>query len=144
MTFGQSIKTCFSQYATFSGRASRSEYWWWVLFQNLIILPFYVTVMSNNFMAVLWGEESIGSTTASGGALFAGIILSILCLGLFLPSLAVLFRRLHDSGRSGWWFLISLVPFVGSIILFVFTLLPTQPMENRYGPIPEGVYPYMQ
>lgn len=92
MTFGESISTCFSKYATFDGRASRSEYWWFFLF------TFLVSVAS-----------SIVSETLSG----------LFSLGVLLPSLAVGARRLHDVDRSGWFLLLWLIPIIGWIVLFV-------------------------
>ena len=66
------------------------------------------------------------------------VISYIVNLVLLLPSLGVLFRRLHDTGRSGWWWLIGLIPVVGTIVLLVFLLQPSQPYENQYGPEPEN------
>ncbi len=95
MTFGDSISTCFSKYAVFDGRASRSEFWWWVLFTFLTSLA-----------------TSIVSEALS--ALFS--------LGVLLPSLAVGARRLHDTDRSGWFLLLWLIPIVGWIILIVWAV----------------------
>ncbi|MFT7722532.1 MAG: DUF805 domain-containing protein [Roseateles sp.] len=92
MTFQDSIRTCFSKYADFSGRASRPEYWWFFLF------------------LVLCG---VGLMMVSDFAYYA------FALGTLLPGLAVAVRRLRDSGRSGWWVLIGLVPVVGGIVLLV-------------------------
>jgi len=88
MTFGESISTCFSKYATFKGRASRSEYWWFWLFYVLVEVVFYL----------------INET-----------MLSIAQLALFLPSLAVYARRCHDSNHSGWWIL---CPIFNIILMF--------------------------
>jgi uncharacterized membrane protein YhaH (DUF805 family) len=90
MTFGESIKTCFSKYADFSGRASRSEYWWWFLFLVLGTIA-----------------ASIVSDTVS--ALFS--------LATVVPSLAVGCRRLHDIDKSGWFQLLNLIPVIGWIIV---------------------------
>ena len=90
MTFGESIKTCFSKYADCSGRASRSEYWWWFLFLVLGTIA-----------------ASIVSDTVS--ALFS--------LATVVPSLAVGCRRLHDIDKSGWFQLLNLVPVIGWIIV---------------------------
>lgn len=100
-SFGGAISACFSKYATFSGRANRSEYWFWVLFYFIFaIIPMI------NFVAVLV---------------------------FFLPSLAVLVRRLHDTGRSGWWYFIALVPFIGWIWLLVLLCKESEEGENEYG-----------
>ena len=93
MTFTDSIKTCFQKYADFNGKASRSEYWYWVLFYF------------------------IASIVLSIIHPYAGTVFALLVI---LPTLAVAARRLHDTGRSGWWQLIGLVPVVGFIVLIVF------------------------
>ncbi|MBM5575555.1 DUF805 domain-containing protein [Deefgea sp. CFH1-16] len=90
MKFEESIRTCFSKYADFKGRAVRSEYWWWVLF---------------TFLAGV--ALSLAGETVSG-------VFSLLTL---LPSLAVGARRLHDTNRSGWWQLIWFLPIIGWILL---------------------------
>jgi len=105
MTFGQSIKTCFSKYADFNGRASRSEYWWWVLFVFLVS-----------------GATGIVSESLSG----------IFTLAILLPYLAVGARRLHDTDRSGWLLLLNLIPLIGWIILIVFFIQEGKE-PNRFG-----------
>lgn len=92
MTFGESIKTCFSKYATFDGRAVRSEYWWWFLFTTLASVA-----------------SGIVSETLS--ALFS--------VGVLLPSLAVGARRLHDIDKSAWFLLLWCIPLVGWIVMIV-------------------------
>jgi len=104
MTFTDSIKTCFNKYATFDGTASRSEYWWFMLFLVL------------------------GSAAANVVSETLGILFS---LATILPSIAAACRRLHDTDRSGWWQLIWIVPVIGWIILIVFLVQDTRP--NRYG-----------
>lgn len=92
MTFQDSIRTCFSKYADFSGRASRSEYWWFFLF--VFIACLVATMIST-------------------------VVYYVVALGLVVPSLAAGARRLHDTGRSGWWQLLNLIPLIGFIILVV-------------------------
>jgi uncharacterized membrane protein YhaH (DUF805 family) len=93
MTFQESIKVCFNKYVDFSGRASRSEYWWFFLF---VLLG----------CAVLWHVNAV--------------LYGLFALGTLLPSLSAASRRLHDTGRSGWWQLIGFIPLIGLIVLIVF------------------------
>jgi len=95
MTFGESISTCFTKYAAFDGRASRSEFWWWLLF---------------TFLA----SAATGIVSQTLSALFS--------LGVMLPSLAVGARRLHDTNRSGWFLLLWFIPLIGWIILIVWAV----------------------
>ena len=122
MSFGESISTVFSKYATFSGRARRSEYWWWYLF---------VVIVS----AVIGGIA--GATGGSDGSSIGTILSAVVGLGFLLPNLAVGARRLHDTGRSGWWLLIGLIPLIGAIVLLVFFVMDSEP-DNEYGPNPKG------
>jgi uncharacterized membrane protein YhaH (DUF805 family) len=107
-------------YVGFSGRARRTEYWMYTLVSTIITLLLYV-------LAVV-----------TRSSLFF-VLVVLYGLALLLPSLAVLVRRLHDIGMSGWWILIALVPFVGGIVLFVFTLLPGNRGPNKYGDDPKGM-----
>ncbi len=102
-------------YAGFSGRARRSEYWYFVLFNFLIAV----------------GIAVVGAVT--GFNILAGIY----NLGTLVPSLAVFFRRLHDTGRSGWWWLIAFIPVVGWIVVLIFLVQDSQPGGNEYGPNPK-------
>lgn len=113
------------KYAEFSGRARRKEYWMFALF-NLII---FVALMI--FSAVIASmDESLG--------MIGSLLILVYSLAILLPGLAVAVRRLHDTGRSGWWFLIAFVPF-GGIVLLVFTVQDSAPGENQYGKNPKGV-----
>jgi uncharacterized membrane protein YhaH (DUF805 family) len=105
------------KYAVFSGRARRKEYWMFFLF-NII------------FSAVL---------SIIDVAIGIYVLSSIYSLAVLVPSLAVSVRRLHDTNRTGWWILIGLIPFVGTIILIVFLATDSQPGENQYGPNPKAV-----
>ena len=117
MGFGDAVKTCFSKYAEFKGRAARPEYWWFFL--SYVIVYFVLLILAS-----------------AARGLFVLVWLS--ALAYFLPLLAAAVRRLHDTGRSGWWYLIGLVPFVGFIILIVFLAGEGQPGANQYGPPPGG------
>jgi uncharacterized membrane protein YhaH (DUF805 family) len=112
------------KYAVFSGRAHRTEYWMFTLV-NLIISLILVAV-----------ENLIGLVPEGGGQ---GVLSGIYTVAVLLPSLAVGVRRLHDTGRSGWWLLIGLAPLIGVIVLVVFFVQDSQPGSNTYGPNPKGV-----
>jgi uncharacterized membrane protein YhaH (DUF805 family) len=114
MTFGEAISDGFSKYATFSGRSSRSAYWWWILFYVLVVI----------------------AASILDAALNTVVIAGLVWLGFFLPNLAVLVRRLHDTDRSGWWVLIGLIPVIGAIVLIVFACLDSGP-PNKYGQGPD-------
>lgn len=109
-------------YADFSGRARRTEYWMFTLFNALISIA--LTVLDALF----------GTLDLEAGI---GLLSTIYALAVLVPSLAVLVRRLHDTGRSGWWMLIALIPFLGGLILFVFTVMDSEPGRNDYGPNPK-------
>jgi uncharacterized membrane protein YhaH (DUF805 family) len=119
MNFGEAIKSGFGNYATFRGRAPRSEYWYWTLFSVLVTL---------------------GASILDGG-LFpysaSGVLESLTTLVLFLPSLAVAVRRLHDLDRTGWWILIGFTV-IGLIVLIIWDCLRGTPGANRYGADPLG------
>jgi uncharacterized membrane protein YhaH (DUF805 family) len=112
------------KYAVFSGRARRKEYWFFVLFYLIFAI----------ILAVLDGV--FGTFSAEAGM---GLLGGIYALTHLIPSIAVGVRRLHDTGRSGWWLLIALVPLVGAIILIVFLVMDSEPGENRFGPNPKLV-----
>ena len=124
MTFTQSISTCFSKYATFSGRASRSEYWWFALFGMI------VNLVANRIDGV--GSRSF-ELNVGALDLSVGTTGSLISLVIFVPSLAVMVRRFHDIDKSGWWFWIVLVPFVGWIIFIVWMASEGTQGPNTYG-----------
>ena len=110
------------KYADFSGRARRKEYWFFVLF-NIIISV--VLTVCDVFMGTYSAAASIG------------ILTGIYTLAVLIPGIAVTVRRLHDTGRSGWWILIILVPLIGAIVLLIFMLIDSQAGTNAYGPSPK-------
>jgi uncharacterized membrane protein YhaH (DUF805 family) len=125
MGFMEAVQSCLRQYVGFTGRARRSEYWWFALF-GLI-----VSIVADLIDAML------GTMSDSNVGVFGAIV----GLGLLLPSIAVAIRRLHDTSRTGWWILIGLIPIVGWIILIVFYVQDSHP-DNEYGPSPKaGVAP---
>ena len=114
------------KYATFAGRAQRAEYWYFVLFYILIFCGLSVI------------DGITGSFNDEAGI---GLLGGILTLALLIPSIAVSVRRLHDTGRSGWWLLIAFIPLIGAIVLLVFTVQDSAAGDNSYGPNPKGSYP---
>ena len=120
MGFGEAIQSVFSKYATFSGRARRSEYWYFVLLQVI------VTAVLNGLYSA---TESVAFST----------ILVLFDLALLVPSLAVCWRRLHDIGKSGGYYFFILIPLVGWILLLVWMCQDSQPGANQYGPNPKGM-----
>jgi uncharacterized membrane protein YhaH (DUF805 family) len=121
------MKCLKDKYASFDGRARRKEFWSFALFNAIIYFIFYAVGI---FLAVSTRSETL--------ALIVFGILGIYALGIIVPSLAVTVRRLHDIGKGGGWIFISCIPFVGGLILFVFTLLDSEAGENRFGPNPKG------
>ena len=122
MTFIDSIKSCLDKYATFRGRAPRSEYLW---FWTFYVLTEFVTMIVFGVIVYLCGDVA--------GMMIAGYIGAFLSsLMLFLPMLSVFVRRLHDTNHSGWWYFIAFVPLIGGIWLLVL-LLTDSDEENEYG-----------
>lgn len=120
------------KYAEFSGRARRTEYWYFQLFNMIVsiilVIPMFVMI-----------PLSVRNPGIVNFLMLLMLPFGIFSLAAFLPSLAIMVRRLHDIGRSGWWYFIAFVPFVGGIILLIFTLLDSEPGMNLYGPNPKGV-----
>lgn len=125
MNLTTAVATCFSKYATFSGRARRAEYWWFVLFNILANI-----VLSIADSVVL----GVGSRAMHDGG--PQLLSGLYSLAVFLPSLAVGVRRLHDTGRSGWWLLIWLIPVIGWIVLIWWLATRGDDGTNSHGPDP--------
>jgi len=113
------------KYAVFNGRASRSEYWWFVLMN--IIISFVIGFV----------EGLLGIITETG----LGPISMVYALAILLPAIGVSIRRLHDTGRTGWWLLLSFVPIIGFLVLIVFYILDSEPGANEYGEPVKGLPP---
>jgi uncharacterized membrane protein YhaH (DUF805 family) len=117
MKFDEAIKSLFSNYATFSGRARRSEFWFAHLFLSLSALS--ASIVDSALFGV--GIDGIG------------VLYTIFILATIVPSLAVTWRRLHDMGKSGGFFFIALIPLVGVILLIVWLATDSQPGPNKFG-----------
>lgn len=115
MNFGEAISTCFSKYATFSGRATRSEYWWFFLFTFLLGFVVELVVAA---LFLPWDPIALYGPT-------------LVQLAVFLPSIAVACRRLHDIGRSGWWQLIA-ITVIGIIPLIIWLATDTRDEGDKY------------
>ena len=115
LPFADAVRSVLTQFATFTGRARRSEYWWFALFS--LGLSVAASVL----------DTVIGTS----------VVELVVGLGMILPSFALSVRRLHDIGRSGWWLLIGLVPLAGAIILIVFACTDSERGANRWGPSPK-------
>ena len=124
MTFVKSIESSLSQYMTFRGRAARSEFWFFYLFSSICSV---VAIIIDNIL----GTQFKNIDSLSFG--LYGYVYLLVALGLFIPNLSVSFRRLHDTNRSGWWYLILLVPLISVILLLVWKGTGG---DNEYGPDP--------
>lgn len=119
LSFKEAVGECFGKYATFTGRSRRSEYWWFSLFTTIVMLvcfvPFFVTVGFKS-------DDAFSSEWTLGTCISAVLILigALFALVVIIPSLAVTVRRLHDTGRSGWWILWS---FIASFVVTIITII---------------------
>ncbi len=129
-SIGEAAQRFFKKYATFTGRASRSEYWWWTLISGV------VSIVLNIIMSVAGAAgataDTLGNTVPGPGAVIGVILLVIWGLAVIVPSLALVVRRLHDVNFSAWMILIGLVPFIGGLALLVFMVLPSKPEGQRF------------
>ncbi|EOT1230309.1 DUF805 domain-containing protein [Listeria innocua] len=132
MGFLEAYKSFWKNYVNFSGRAPRSAYWYVVVWNVIIFAVLY-------FLAFVFGisifmESALGGTgiASSGGALFMMVLILLYLLAVLLPTISLMVRRLHDSGKSGLYLLLDLIPFVGSIIMLVFMCLESDG-PNQYG-----------
>ncbi len=115
--FGEAVMNNITRnYCKFSGRASRSEFWWFMLFEVIVY-------------AIVGCLGAFNQT-------FYNVLTSLVSLGFILPSLGLAVRRLHDINKSGWFVLLGLIPLVGAIILLVWYCKPSDPEANQYGPVP--------
>ena len=127
MGFMDAVKNALqNNYVNFSGRASRSEYWWFYLFSVLV---------STGTQILMGVFAALGDAGIMIGLGFGVLVM----LGIFLPSFGVSVRRMHEIGKSGWFLLIGLIPCVGFILLIVWMVSDGEPNDNAYGPVPTNV-----
>lgn len=128
MNFTAAIRSFWSRFADFKGRSRRSEYWYVQVF--LVVTNLAVAGID---LALMDGD--VDRFIANGGG---GIVGLIWIFATIVPALAVLIRRLHDAGKTGWWALVGFIPLVGAIVLLVFTVTDSSPGENKYGTSPKA------
>ena len=125
------LKVMRDNYANFKGRARRKEYWMYTLIFTVLLIAL-MTIM----FSVLSFSDETGIET--GPSVYLTVILVIVFLfAHFIPTIALTVRRLHDTGKSGWWYLIVLVPYLGNFVIFIFTLIDGDRGDNKYGSNPK-------
>lgn len=156
MSFGEALKTCFKKYATFSGRARRSEFWWFSVLNWLLSIATYAVVwwkmakideIQGQVAEVMFDEEKMAALTAQADSFDSTFYLLMAVIGiigllLLLPSLAVAVRRLHDTGKSGWLLLAMIIPIVNIVIgimLLIYYLKDSDRNPNKFGPSPKYI-----
>jgi uncharacterized membrane protein YhaH (DUF805 family) len=115
MNMQEAVRSVLSQYAGFTGRARRSEYWFWYL---ATFIAYVIAAILDSILGI-------------------NLFVIIVALAVIVPTIAVGVRRLHDTDKSGWFILIGLIPIIGTIILIVFFVQDSGP-DNQYGPNPKG------
>jgi len=156
MSFGEALKTCFKKYATFKGRARRSEFWWFSVLGWLLSIASYAVVfwkmtkldeVQAQVSEVMFDEEKLQALTAQAESYDSTFFLLIAIIGvisllLLLPSLGVAVRRLHDVGKSGWLLIGMIIPVVNivvGIMLLIYYLKDSDRGTNKYGPSPKYI-----
>ena len=128
-SLGDAVRRFFKKYATFTGRASRSEYWWWYLVSIVIAIVFNILSFGTGGYGL---QIDGGYAPPRALSIVVWVIWGIWALATIVPGLALTVRRLHDTDHSGWWILIGLVPLVGPIVLLVFLLSAPVPAGARF------------
>ena len=143
MSFGEAVRTCFQKYAKFDGRGRRSEFWWFYLFLTILGIPLGILV-SVLFFASFAGAASNAGTGGEidpndinwGLMVVGGLVFTAVYLAVLVPTFAAMSRRLHDTGQSAAWLLLSLVGL--SIVPIIMCIFEGQPGPNQYGDDPRG------
>ena len=120
MSIFEAVRSVITNFKDFHGRARRSEFWWYNLFECII-----------NF-----GLSFLGNMTGIRAFIWGILVFNVV---LFIPGLALLFRRMHDTGKSAWWLLPAIIPFAGQIYMMLWFIKDSVPGENQYGPNPKGL-----
>ena len=146
-SFDAAVRRFFRKYATFSGRASRSEYWWVALFEALLGLVIYLIFLAGAIPASGWVNAHSPSPTTTDESVaipgvldaptawllvVASVLSAVIWLGILLPALAVTWRRLHDANLSGALWFLSFIPGIGGTIVLILTLMPSNPQGRRF------------
>jgi uncharacterized membrane protein YhaH (DUF805 family) len=129
-SLGDAARRFFKKYATFTGRASRSEYWKWVAISALAGIVLDIIVYAGGASGATRGPA--GQLLLGPGAIVGYALMALWTLAVIVPTLALSVRRLHDTNRSGWTYLLALIPIVGGIIVCIFMLLPSRPEGQRF------------
>ena len=128
MGMNEAVRSFFKRYTDFQGRSRRAEYWWPMLFFILVYLA---------LIAVITVASALGSI-GEIIAMIGGLAYLVFALGVIIPSIAVIVRRLHDLDKSGWWYFIALVPLIGGLLLLYWFCQPGTNGSNTYGDDPKG------
>lgn len=126
-SFGEAVRRYFTKYATFAGRASRSEYWWVALFNLMVALVALALLIVGGALDI-----EPDSTEMPLGVVPGLLVLTLYGLATIVPNLALTVRRFHDGYFSGWLLLLALVPFVGEIVVLILVLMPSHPAGERF------------
>jgi uncharacterized membrane protein YhaH (DUF805 family) len=126
----------YRRYAEFSGRSQRKEYWMWVLFTIIVYAVCFALIAAGGAFSI---DPDTGAPAFGILAWLGFGLLGIFALASIIPSLSLVVRRLHDQDKSGWFILLSFIPYVGGIILFVFMCIDGTKGENRFGADPKGI-----
>jgi len=124
-----------NNFGSFSGRARRKEYW---LYRLEIMIVGMIFAIPYALLRDTSSTETLPETNSMLAILIL-VVVAILAVILTVVDLGVTVRRLHDTGRSGWWILIRLVPYIGGLVIFIFMVMDSEPGQNKYGPSPKGI-----
>ncbi|WP_051433383.1 DUF805 domain-containing protein [Promicromonospora kroppenstedtii] len=134
MTLVEAVRTCLRKYGVFTGRARAAEYWLFYLGLAIVNAVIFVALLLPALITMDPVTQEPGVLGSIGSSL-----VGVVALAAFVPLLAAGVRRLHDTGKSGWFYLLCLVPFVGGIVIIVLLALPGESGPNRFGPDPRAV-----